>query len=244
MKKNWLKVVSLLVTLALLLSVTVAFADNYDNYLFPYRYSATVIATRVSVRSGPSVRSSSYGQLKNGQTFMIVGRYNDWYIVDLDSCKFSRDSSGYGFLQASFVKENPSWIVVPGSTFLYATPWQQPDGIQHKNGQQSNRVYLVIEQQPPFYAVQLCENSPGTAFIYMNDVPRYSYEGQDLYVCVEDKVPMYDAPWGNKRSSVSRFTVVNVIENYDGFYEVVVNYGTANEYTGWVQEQYFQKVIN
>jgi hypothetical protein len=238
-----------------------ALADDYYNYLYPYTRQGTVLCRQLNVRVSPKTSAKSYGKLKNGQTCTIVGQYNDWIMVDLNSCGLSGDGQSFGFVKYGLIEFDPGWIVLTQYTNLYATPWQT---FNYKNGEQSGRVLLVIEQNYGYYAVQCCESTPGTSFIYAGDVGQYSQYGQNLYVVAEDKVPVYDAPWGRQISTLDRFTIVDVayggygntgIQQYpfetydecyenDGFTYVTVNYGQENAYGGYINSQYLQKIIN
>ncbi len=242
---------------------TTAFAyDDYTQYLSPYSHQGTVVCRQCNVRSSPKTSASSYGKLKNGQTCTIIGEYGEWTMVDLSSCGFN--DQGYGFVKKGLIETDPYWIVLTQYTYLYATPWQMNGS---RNGEQSDRVMLVIEEQYPWYAVQCCENTPGTSFVYFGDVKQYSQPGQNLHVIAEDQVPVYDAPWGRQISMLDKFTIVNVeygyyggnsgIQEYpfdnnysdqcyevDGFTCVTVNYGQNNAYTGYVKSQYVQRIIN
>ena len=240
---------------------TVAFADGYQNNPYTYNYSrpGTVLCRQCNVRSEPKTNAKSYGKLKNGQTVTIVGEYGDWTIVDLSSCGFN--TQGTGYVKKGLIVPDPCWIVLTQYTNFYATPWNING---YKNGEQSGRVVLLIEEYYPFYAIQCCESTPGTSFIYMSDVGQYSQYGQNLYVVADEKVPVCDAPWGRQISSLDRFTIVNVLsggyansgiqdypfDNYDqcyendGYYYVAVNYGQQDEYYGYIKTQYLQKIIN
>ncbi len=258
--KCLMALVMILCMVCAILPIT-AMADGTQFYPGGYNYtiSGTVICRQLNVRSEPKTSAKSYGKLKNGQTVIIVGEYDDWTVVDLSSCGFNMQGTGY--VKKGLIKPDPHWIVLTQYTNLYATPWQMTNP---KNGEQSGRVMLVIEENYPFYAVQCCEETPGTSFIYMGDVGQYSQYGQNLYVVAEKNVPIYDAPWGRQISTLDRFTIVNVeaggygysgiqeypFENYeqyyesDGFYYVTVNYGQNDAFSGYVPIQYIQKIIN
>ena len=262
MKKNRSsKIFPALLAVILMISIfgglsTTAYADSgiiisfpanevnpYSQYMYPYAHTGTVICRKLTVRAGPSMSAQSYGRISNGKSCKIIGRCEGWLILDLASCDFAEYQSGYGFVKEDLVKQDPYWIAVPQYTNLYATPWQNAN---LKNGEQDNRVYFVIEEQYPFYAVQCCEDTAGTSFIYMQDVVPYSPEGQDLHVCVENEVPVYDAPWGEMHQMITleKFTIVDVVgQNGNYFYVTVVsenNYGVS----GWVEIPYIQDIIN
>ena len=72
-----------------------------------------------------------------------------------------------------------------------------------------------------------------------------SRDGENLYVCAEDKVPLLDSPYGNQISTIDRFTIVNVDSNYGDYTRVTVNFRDYNSaYSGWVKTQYIQKIAN
>ncbi len=217
------------------------YSYEYYQYLYPYSHTGTLVCSRATVRKSPSASSGEYGKLKNGQTCVIVGKYNEWLIIDLASCNFNSNPSGYGYVKEGLIKSDPYWIVTTQYTYLYATPWQSAN---LRNGEQSNRVFLVIEENYPFYAVQCTESTAGSSFIYQWDIGRYSKDGQDLYVIAEDKVPILDGPYGRQTSTLERFTIVNVTGYNGEYYYVTVNVGTNNEFSGWVKSQYCQKIIN
>ena len=214
------------------------YPPEFAQYLYPYSHTGTVICSQCNLR--PDVTTDwSYGQLKNGDTCVIVGKYDDWLIIDLASCKI--DQTGYAFVKKELIKEDPYWIVTTQYTNLYATPWENE---KMKNGEQYNRVFLVIEEQYPFYAVQCKESSAGTSFIYQSEIGKFSKDGQNLYVCAEDNVPIYDTRYWYQIGTIDIFTIVDVYSSSNGYYSVVVNEGEWNEYTAGVNSQYLQKIIN
>ena len=224
---------------------TTAHAENitnpYQQYYYNYAHPGTVICTQLTVRTDPSTTASEYGKLKNGQSCSILGQYGEWYIIDLASCNYKDHPTGYGFAKEALIKQDPYWIVLTQYTYMYTTPWQKAN---KRNGEQSGRVCLVIEEEYPFYAIQCREYTAGTSFVFQWDVGQYSKAGQNLYVCVEDSIPIYDSPWGQQIKTVDKFTIVDV-DSVSGIYShIVVNAGTAKEFSGWIQSQYIQKIIN
>ena len=214
----------------------------YQDSMFQYAHYGTVASTRLTVRREPDSNSSGYGKITNGQSCKIVGRYGGWLILDLSSLGLPDAPEGIGFVKSNLIRENPYWIATTQYTLMYATPWQKTN---LENGEQSDRVFLVLEEEYPFYAVQCTEHAAGTSFIYQSDVGRYSRDGENLYVCAEDKVPLLDSPYGNQISTIDRFTIVNVDSNYGDYTRVTVNFRDYNAaYSGWVKTQYIQKIAN
>ena len=216
-------------------------ANPYAQYFYPYSHTGTVVCSRCTLRSEPNARSQEYGKLTNGMTCKIAGKYEDWLIIDMSSVHVSNNPGGYAFVKSGLIKQDPYWIATTQYTYLYATPWQTDN---MRNGEQSDRFFLVIEEQYPFYAVQCTERAAGTSFIYQWDIGQYSKEGQNLYLCVEDQVPVYEVPTGNVICTVDRYTIVNVNGQSNGMYHVTVNPGTSNEFYGCVNTQHFQRIIN
>lgn len=236
------KIVSIILALVLVASLSsVAFAGYSADVDYQYNRSGTVHCSRVTVRSAPDSSSSGYGKLRNGQTCTIVGETGGWWIIDLSSCGFADHTYGYGYAKRDLISLDPSWIVVDPYTYLYTDPWYSGK----LNGEQYDRVYLVISESAEFYCVQCTEDAAGSSFIRKYDVPQYSQEWQNLYVIAENNVPMRDNPDGSTINTLSRYTIVNV-ESWDGYgyYYVRVLSDTDYEYCGWVNRQYVQKVIN
>lgn len=236
------KICSLFLALTLVFCLAaVAYAESPADLVYQYSRPGTVHCSRLTVRSSPSTSGSEYGKLKNGQTCTILGEENGWWIVDLASCGFSNHSSGYGYAKKSLISLDPCWIVVDPYTYLYTDPWYSGKS----NGEQLERVYLVLSENPEFYCVQCTESAAGSSFIRKSDVPRYSNDWQSLYVIAADNVPLFDNPGGVQINTLARFTIVSV-SSWDGssYYYVRVNPDTPDEYCGWVELQYVQRVIN
>ncbi len=210
-----------------------------DNHYYQYSQTGTVVCSQLTVRSEPSASSSEIGKMKNGQTCTIVGRQDDWLIVDVSSCRFQDVYWGYGYVKDNLIKLDPYWIATTQYTELFATPWEN----SLKNGEQYDRVFLVIGEQYPFYAVQCKEYSAGTSFIRMQDVGRYSQDGQNLHVCAEDDVLLYEGPYGDPIRTVDKFTIVNV-DMVDGDYCHVVSMDSQDYFDGWMQNHFIQRIAN
>lgn len=236
------KILSLLLALTLVFCLAaVAHAEGPADVEYQYSHYGTVHCSQLTVRSSPSTGASAYGKLKNGQTCEIVGETGEWWIIDLGSCNFDSYQSGYGYAKRDLITIDPVWIAIQPYTILYIDPWYTA---KH-NGEQLERVYLVLSESPDFYCVQCTEDTAGSSFIRKSDVPRYSSDWQSLYVIAAKNVPMYDNPGGTQISTLDRFTIVNVESwNGDDFYYVRVNIGSPNEYCGWVEQQYVQRIIN
>ncbi len=232
------RILVVLVTLAMLATTcfTVAFADDYDMYLYGYNRTGVCICTQCTLRATPSTNGTSVGRLRNGETCYIVGQYgNDWFMVGLGD-------GSYGFVKAGLVKADPMWIVLTKYTYLYATPWDTGDFGGLRNGEQSGRAMLVLGQRGSYYAVQCREGTAGTSFVHTWDVGSYS-NGANLYVCAE-QVDLLDSPSGTKVTTADRFTIVTVDSMSGDYYHVVVNAGTAEETSGWVLSRFIHPVIN
>lgn len=241
---RFLAIVAMIIISTVILSLcSVAaadYSDPYEPYFYQYAHPGTVVCSQLTVRTEPSTGARELGKLKNGQPCYIRGMYNDWYIIDLSSCGIS-SSAPYGFAKEALIKQDPYWIVLTKYTYMYATPWQKEC---KRNGEQMNRVCFVIEEEYPFYAVQCKELTPGTSFIYMQDVGQYSQPDQNLYVTVYDPIPVLDSPYGNQITSVGKFFIADVDSAYDMYYHIVINAGAENEISGWVDSMYLQKIIN
>ena len=215
--------------------------NPYQPYYYQYSHTGTVICTQLTVRTEPSTSAREYGVLKNGQSCTILGKYGDWYIIDLSSCNYKNYPSGYGFAKESLIEQDPFWIVLTKYTDMYANPWRISN---KKNGEQSGRVMLVIEENYPFYNVQCRESTAGSSFIYTWDVGQFSSPGQNLHVIVEDNVPILDPDNGIVFKKLSKYTIVNV-KSVSGEYSLVaLDYDTITEYLGWVKTQYVQRIAN
>ena len=246
--KNFSKALLIAVVVAVVCMFFLATSDAahadgenvYEPYFYPYYRSGTVVCSQLTLRSTPSTSGKEYGKLKNGQTCVILGEYDEWFIIDLSSVGISGD---YGFAKSALIKEDPAWIVLTQYTYMYTDPWEYDDA--KRNGEQSGRVCLVISESRAFYCVQCKENSPGSSFIRKRDVGQYSQYGQNLHVVAEADVPVYEAPFGGGTKDVlGRFTIVNVDAYSDIYCHVTVNTGEANQYDGWVESRYLQRIIN
>ena len=242
MKKRLLAMATIVVMLFLLLPAAVA--DGYTTwdpasqaYMYNDVHYGIVICTKMNVRNKPSTSGTTYGSIRNGQPVKVLGITQDgnFYLVDLDSCGIPSDQY-YGYAKASLIKIDPEYLVASRLLNLYATPWG--DGL--KNGEQTNRVFLVISEANGWYAVQATENTPGTAFIRMKDAPE-NYTGR--YVVTWD-TDLYDDSPMTKYSTVKRFTVGSLIGISGDFSRMVFNEGTNNEFYAWVNSQFVAPVIN
>lgn len=242
MKKRLLAMATIVVMLILLLPAAVA--DGYTTwdpasqaYMYNDVHYGIVICTKMNVRNKPSTSGTTYGSIRNGQPVKVLGITQDgnFYLVDLDSCGIPSDQY-YGYAKASLIKIDPEYLVASRLLNLYATPWG--DGL--KNGEQTNRVFLVISEANGWYAVQATENTPGTAFIRMKDAPE-NYTGR--YVVTWD-TDLYDDSTMTKYSTVKRFTVGSLIGISGDFSRMVFNEGTNNEFYAWVNSQFVAPVIN
>ena len=242
MKTRFLALATIVVMLILLLPAAVA--DGYTTwdpasqaYMYNDVHYGIVICTKMNVRNKPSTSGTTYGSIRNGQPVKVLGITQDgnFYLVDLDSCGIPSDQY-YGYAKASLIKIDPEYLVASRLLNLYATPWG--DGL--KNGEQTNRVFLVISEANGWYAVQATENTPGTAFIRMKDAPE-NYTGR--YVVTWD-TDLYDDSTMTKYSTVKRFTVGSLIGISGDFSRMVFNEGTNNEFYAWVNSQFVAPVIN
>ena len=216
-------------------------SDPYAPYFYQYYRTGTVVCSQLTVRNSPSTNGKEYGKMKNGQTCVILGEYDEWFMIDLSSIGVS--SGGYGFAKSALIKEDPAWIVLTKYTYMYTDPWNYYGA--KRNGEQTGRVCLIISENQDFYCVQCKENSPGSSFIRKYDVGQYSQYGQNLQVVAENDVPMYEAPFGGGTKDVlARFTIVNADAYSDVYCHVTVNTGTEKQYDGWVETRYLQRIIN
>ena len=242
----------LLVFLAAVLLTLVAFSAVADgpsywdeatkSYLYSMPTYGIVICRQMNVRDKASTSGTSFGQIKNGQPVKILGKSSDgnFYMLDLASCGFKNTGSAtYGFAKSSLIKIDPQFIASTKSTNLYATPWSA----NLKNGEQSDRFFLIIDQQYNWYAVQATENAPGTAFIQMGDVGYYS-NYQQKKVIVWDNVPLLDESSWVQTQTLKRWSVGNVYSDTGEYSLLVFNEGQPNEVRGWVSNQYAASIIN
>lgn len=201
-----------------------------------------VTATRLTVRSQPSTRASSLGTIKNGQPVKILGTSADdeFFMVDLQSCGIpSVEPGAAGYVKASLVRRDPVFLATTKTTSLYATPWTQA----LKNGEQSNRFFLVLEQSNNWYAVQTLESSAGTSFIRSRDVGQYSPSYPGLYVVTWDAPVFDESTWAQTRTA-KRFTPASLVSSSGDNVLMVFNPGTGNEYRGWISAQYIAPLVN
>ena len=243
------RILSLIAALLLLsLPFSCALADgaaSWDpatqSYLYTGGRYGIVLCTRMNVRDQPSTRGNSYGSIKNGQPVTILGvtEKGDFYVLDLASCGFAGYSTGdYGYAKSSLIKMDPEFIATTKLTNLYATPWST----EKKNGEQTNRFFLIIDQHNEWFAVQAMEGSPGSAFIRSRDIGQYTPQYQSMYVVTWDTA-LYDDNM-NHIQNVKRFTTGSMLDASGDYSLVVFNEGTASELQAWILSQYLAPIFN
>ena len=248
MKKLLSVLAAAVLVMSLFLSAAAADGPTYwdaasQSYLYNTVRYGIVICRQMKIRDQAGTRGHEYGTIKNGQPVKILGTSQDgnYYMIDLASCGFQGYGPGeYGFGKASLIKADPEFIATTKLTNLYATPWTT----ELKNGEQTGRFFLVIDQSNGWYAVQANESAVGTAFILSRDVGNYS-NGREKYV-VTWNCPLLDEDTQNEIMTLKRFTVCDV-----GYYKedseytlVIINEGRQDEARGWVQSQYIARIIN
>ena len=243
------RILSLLTAvLLLLLPLSVAGADGpsyWDPQSQSYLYSGAcygiVICTKMNVRDRASTSGKTLGSISNGQPVKVVGTSQDgnFYLVNLASCGIATtDPDAYGYAKSSLIKLDPEFIGTRKLVNLYATPWST----ELKNGEQTNRFFLVLDRNNGWYAVQAQERGVGTAFIRSNDIGQYSGYSS-MYVVTWDAQLLDEASWSPVRT-VKRFSVGSLF-NVSGDYSLLVfEEGTANEYRGWINTQYIAPIVN
>lgn len=244
------KVLSVLAAaiLLLLLSAGMASADGqsywdgaYNAYVYNVPRYGIVICRQMKVRDQPATKGHEYGSIKNGQPVKIMGtsQNGDFYLVNLASCGFPGvDPNACGFAKASLIKIDPQFIATTKLTNLYATPWTT----ELKNGEQTGRFFLVIDQNGGWYAVQANESAVGTAFILARDVGNYS-QYSTKYVVTWD-TSLLDEYSYSPIQSLKRFSVGTAYSINSDFSMLIFNEGKANEVRGWVPTQYIAPIIN
>ena len=254
MKKRILSILTAVLLLITLLPLAAAGADgvNYwddemNAYLYPEWHYGIVLCRQMNVRNKASTNGSAYGQIRNGQPVKILGitQNNDFYVLDLESCGFKADPGAYGYAKASLIKMDPEFIATTKLTNLYATPWST----EQKNGEQTGRFFLLIDEYKNWYAVQAMESTPGTAFIRTRDVGTYNNYGTSFVVTWETKV--YAEQSWDDLGKVGRFTPCRLITSYSGansisseYSLVLFNEGKKDEYTAWILNQYIAPIHN
>ena len=248
MKKRILSLLAAAV-IVLLLPLATAGADGeaywddlYQANMYTEPHYGIVLCTKMNVRNQPSTSGTTYGSIRNGQPVKILGitRNRDFYVLDLESCGISSDvPGGYGYAKSSLIKQDPMYIATTRLTNLYATPWNT----EHKNGEQTNRFFLVIDMYYDWYAVQATEGSPGTAFIRTADVGQYSQGYQNMYVVTWD-TPVFDQYSFEQIQTAKRFSTARLLGMDGDFSLLVFNEGASNEYRGWVSNLRIALIIN
>ena len=247
MKKRILSFLAAAVLL-LLLPLSLAGADGAsywdaaaNAYLYDEPHYGIVICRQMNVRDRASTSGKAYGSIKNGQPVTILGvtEKGDFYVLDLASCGFAGYSTGdYGYAKSSLIKMDPEFIATTKLTNLYATPWST----EKKNGEQTNRFFLIIDQHNEWFAVQAMEGSPGSAFIRSRDIGQYTPQYQSMYVVTWDTA-LYDDNM-NHIQNVKRFTTGSMLDASGDYSLVVFNEGTASELQAWILSQYLAPIFN
>ena len=246
------RILSLLAAvLLLLLPLSVAGADGDGNtystywdstsqsYFYDEPHYGIVICRQMNVRNRASTSGSTYGQIKNGQPVRILGISQDskFYVLDLQSCGFTNAAPGsFGYAKSSLIKMDPEFFYASSMLDLYATPW----GDGKKNGEQSQRYFLIISQSNGWYAVQTLESSPGTSFIRVGSFPVYY---RSKYVVTWD-APLYDEYSGAQIQNARRFTTGRMINMTSERALLVFNEGATNEFRAWIPNLYIAPLLN
>lgn len=248
MKKHFLSILLAAAMLLLLLPLSVAAADGpanwdpaYQAYVYNVPRYGIVICRQMKVRDQPATRGREYGSIKNGQPVKIIGtsQNGDFYLVNLASCGFAGiDPNACGFAKASLIKIDPQFIATTKLTNLYATPWST----EFKNGEQTGRFFLVIDQANGWYAVQTNESTVGTSFILSRDVGNYSNYSTKYVVTWETS--LLDEYSYSPIQTLKRFSVGTAYSLGEDFSMLIFNEGQANEVRGWVNSQYIAPIIN
>ena len=244
------KLLSILLSavLFMLITVSVASADgqsywdgSHQAYMYNVPRYGIVICRQMKVRDQPATKGREYGTIKNGQPVKIVGtsQNGDFYLVNLASCGFSGiDPDACGFAKASLIRIDPQFIATTKLTNLYATPWST----ELKNGEQTGRFFLVIDQYNDWYAVQTNESTVGTSFIRSRDVGNYSNYSTKYVVTWETS--LLDEYSYSPIQKLKRFSVGTAYSINNDFSMLIFNEGQANEVRGWVSTQYIAPIIN
>ena len=210
-----------------------------QSYYYDEPHNGIVICRQMNVRNRASTSGKSYGQIKNSQPVKILGITQDgqFYVLDLQSCGFANAAPGaYGYAKSSLIKIDPTFFYASRTMDLYATPWS--DGL--KNGEQTNRYFLIIFEYNGWIAVQTLESNPGTSFIRAGAVSPYY---QSKYV-VTWNAPLYDELSGVQVQTAKRYTAGRLINISGDRSLLVFNEGTANEFRAWIPSLYIAPVIN
>ena len=235
------------VVLFLLLPLSVSQADGYSTFWDSesqfYRYEGQVhygivICTRMNVRKKASTSSSALGSIRNGQPVKILGtsQKGDFYVLDLESCGIRNSSAEFGFAKTSLIKVDPEFIAASRLLNLYATPWG--DGL--KNGEQSNRFFLVISQNNNWYAVQTTESYAGTSFIRTSDITPVR---QTRYLVTWD-APLYDENTMSRMQTIERYTIGYRVAVRGDYSLLLFNRDEPDEFRAMIPNQYIAPLLN
>lgn len=244
MSKRILSFLTAVLFLFLLLPVAGAEEETHwdsasQSYYYEEPHYGIVICRQMNVRNRASTSGKSYGQIKNSQPVKILGITQDsqFYVLDLQSCGFSNATPGsFGYAKSSLIKIDPTFFYASRTMDLYATPW----GDGQKNGEQTNRYFLMISEYNGWIAVQTLESNPGTSFIRAGSVsPSY----QSKYV-VTWNAPLYDELTGAQFQTAKRYTSGRLINISGDRSLLIFDEGTANEFRAWIPSLYIAPVIN
>ena len=243
MTKRFLSLLTAVLILFLPLVVAEAEGSVYwdsvtQSYCYDEPHYGIVICRQMNVRNRAATSGTSYGQIKNGQPVKIFGvtQDNNFYVLDLQSCGFANAAPGsFGYAKSSLIKIDPQFIHATKLLDLYATPW----GDGKKNGEQTNRFFLIVSQYGSWYAVQTQESAPGTSFINAGSIPLYY---QSKYVVTWD-APLYD-DYGNQIQTAKRFTFGYMENQSIDRTKLVFNRGEANEFRAWIPTLFIAPVID
>lgn len=236
---------ALIAVMALSFAVT-AFADDGNPYQDSYYVipsSGVVVSFEAPIMPTPSKNSEPLGTLEAGTMCRILGAYDDdgdlWYVIDLTI--FDGFDAEYGLVDAMYMIEHPSWIMLSSPTNLCSTTWFNNNLFY--NGGRLTGLVVVLDENEEFYAVQYSGHFGGTSFLAKYRVPQYSQEGQELYILPFTAL-VYDI-LHNQIGELPGMTVIEIDGPSAGDYvHIKANPGTDDELDCWIVYQSMQRIIN
>jgi hypothetical protein len=204
-----------------------AYTDPYEEY-FTYDSKGTVISTRTNVRAEPSTGAKKLGELHNGEVCHVIGKYKDWYLIDLYASSLGEIGS-YGFVREGFLSVDPFTAHINGYN-LYDTPWDGSRVI----GVSGDEYVDIISESNGYVCIQFRDGRAGSCFIRRGDLFGYSYTpdyswsenySNPAWILLTKYTTLFADPWrsGKKNGEKSAETLMRVVAVNEDYYCVKTN---------------------
>ena len=238
MKANFTRLLAIAAIFVMLFS-TAAFAENPYQDCFYEMPSVGITARQrqgVPVKSSPDSGSESIGNLDPCTICRILGRYSRrWYLIDLTS--FDGFEAEYGFVDANWMVENPSWLFSKTDTRrLKENTWPI------SSSSYSVGLIPILEEGNNSYK-SLTRVTFSIYAVTKESVKQFSEEGQELYF-IPFSTPLFD-DHHEETGEIPGLTIVEITgETTENYIPIKANPGKEDEFSGWIMNQTLLRIIN